>query len=138
MLGDVAEVREIEIDHKAAIARKLQLLKDLKQKKKNIAESLQNILENSSEYNEVTSALTDVQVKLKQAKLALLNSPEGRSLQMKRDDLKEEEKEVRESLAASIEVFVETTGETEIDIGEDDPLKIIKKFQLQSGQLRLF
>lgn len=135
---DQAEVR-VDIESvKSLVVAKLNKLQELKKEKKNFNESLKNILENDHDYGRFLSELELVQKTVKTRKSVLMNTVEANSIQVDRDDVKAEEKELKEELDRLLEVYVSKTGKNEITLSDDRMMIIKHKFSVNQGQLKLF
>lgn len=120
---DQASVNELlAIEHaiKTRIIQSEKLREDLKKEK----EMLKDMLDNDPEYNEKDKAAKAAAKEKTAAKLKVLNTPQGKTLNQKVKDLQNENKELQDGLSYYLREYSRLTGATQFE-GEDGEIREI-------------
>jgi ribosomal 50S subunit-associated protein YjgA (DUF615 family) len=105
---------------KSYISRIARLKEDLKP----VSEMLNDLLINNEEYKIAADAAKEASKKKSAVKKKVLSTPEGKTLNDKVSELKEDLKEAQESLSSYLTEYQRLTGSGEIE-GEDGELRQI-------------
>lgn len=119
------------------IFRKIEQLAETKQKLKALREQRKTILENDQDYSRAAEVLGERKDTLKQAEARVLQSQEAIQLEARLSEVKEEAKEIEESLGNHLEAYNAKTGKTVLE-AHGKKVYLTKKVKLASGQLALF
>lgn len=122
----------------SVIERHAVQLKEIKKKQKLVREQEVSLLDNDPEYSRrVDEAERYVQA-IKQEKARVKSTPESVAIKLKKDELKEEEKELAESLSNHLANYFNLTGSKVFDTSDGKQIKFKVKASIDSGQLSLF
>lgn len=135
----VQSVGEIEVHSQLAIIqRQMAEIDRLKDEKKNLRESLNNLLENNADYNEKNELKKSAAREAKLAKDKVLTTPEATGIVVKMDDVTAEIKELQESLSNNLMVYHTKTGSRSFEDAEGNERTIVYNYKVKPKQLRLF
>lgn len=139
-----AEVRQIDdvaetlSSLQAVIERNAHALKEVKDQQKIVREQEMNLLDNDPEYSrKVDEAERYVQA-IKEEKARVKATPQSISLKVKKAELKEQEKEIAESLSNHLANYYNLTGSKVFDTSDGKQIEFKVKASIGSGQLSLF
>lgn len=135
----VQSVGEIEVHSQLAIIqRQMAEIDRLKDEKKNLRESLNNLLENNADYNEKNELKKSAAREAKLAKDKVLTTPEATGIVVKMDDVTAAIKELQESLSNNLMVYHTKTGSRSFEDAEGNERTIVYNYKVKPKQLRLF
>lgn len=135
----VQSVGEIEVHSQLAIIqRQMAEIDRLKDEKKNLRESLNNLLENNADYNEKNELKKSAAREAKLAKDKVLTTPEATGIVVKMDDVTAAIKELQESLSNNLMVYHTKTGSRSFEDAEGNERTIVYTYKVKPKQLRLF
>lgn len=135
----VQSVGEIEVHSQLAIIqRQMAEIDRLKDEKKNLRESLNNLLENNADYNEKNELKKSAAREAKLSKDKVLTTPEATGIVVKMDDVTAEIKELQESLSNNLMVYHTKTGSRSFEDAEGNERTIVYNYKVKPKQLRLF
>lgn len=109
---------------KNIVARKAVQADELKEKLKEYNESLKNVLVNDAELAEAEDKAKEAKVAVVKRKKSLNDSPEVKNLKLKQAEVKEELKDVEDSLSNQLLQLYQITG--------------VKEFETAAGEVREF
>lgn len=120
----------------ALIERHIQQTDDLKQKIKTVSESMKSMLENDTQLSEVEAEAREVSKKVLERKRSIGESPEFRSFRAKIGEMKDELKELEESLNTHLLSYYQQTGVKTVDMagGGQREFRIVAKVLPQKKQ----
>lgn len=128
-MADIDSLYSIE----AAIRERSKRLAEMKDKQKKLHEMLTSYLENSDEYREAAKAAKDASAKKSSIKQQLLQKPEAQDLPEKLQEMRDEKKELEESLSYYLSEFSKLTGTNEFeDEGELKQIVYVAKLVKRS------
>lgn len=113
------------------IERNANELDRLHQAQKELRESLKNVFENDAELAEAEQKAQELTAQLKDRKQTLDNSPEVRQLKLKLTDLKEEVKEIEESLNNHLINLFQMTGSNSFDTSDGDQREFVVRAKVK-------
>lgn len=108
----------------SAIKLRSKKLSELKEKQKKVSEMLKSYLENDAEYVEAAKIAKDAAAKKNGIKKRLLSLPEAQGLAEKIEEIRDEKRELQESLSYYLSEFSRLSGTNEIE-DENGELKQI-------------
>lgn len=94
----------------ALVERQAIRVDDIREKVRALSESMRSVFENDNEYNSQEEYVKEASKKVKDRKSQLTQSPEFRELSAKSAELKDELKELEESLNGHLLSFYQQTG----------------------------
>jgi hypothetical protein len=120
---------------KNIVARKVNQADELKKKMREISESMKNVLINDSQLSEEEEKAKEVKLAVQKRKKDLNQSPEVKNLQLKMQEVKEELKDIEDSLSNQLLRMYQLTGVTEFetDGGEVREFAIKAKVKAKRG-----
>lgn len=127
--GEVTEDAEIEASDKMAetlttlqnlIEQRANALEDIKEKLKDHRTSLRDIMENDPALSEVKAEMETHFLKVKERKSQLQSTPESMSLKVKISELREEQKELEETLSNHLVNYHSLTHSNSFDTSDGD------------------
>lgn len=122
----------------AIIQRQMIEIDRLKGEKKNQREMLQNIVENSKEFDEKEEVRKVAAREAKLAKDKVLVTPEATQIIVKMDDITGEIKELQESLSNHLMVYHTKTGKRTFEDAEGNERTIVYAYKVKPKQMSLF
>ena len=120
----------------ALIERQIQRLDTVLQQIRTHTDSMKTIFENDTDLVENETQVQEVSKKSKERKKILIESPEFRELRAKSVELKDEIKELRESLNSYLLTYYQQTGVKTVDLaaGGQREFKVIAKLLPKKGE----
>lgn len=103
-----------------------------KQQLKQLREQLKNVFDNDTELANVSEQATKITQQLKERKQSIDNQPEVRQLKLKMVDLKDEVKEIEETLNLSCINLFQMTGSNSFDTSDGDQREFELKARVKS------
>ena len=108
---------------------------ELKKQLKDVNDSLRSILENSSDYSQLTEAAKIGAKKVQEQKATLMKSAEAMQLKVKARELRENIKDITESLGNHCRSYEAQTGQLILDLGKNQPLfEITKTYRIRRSR----
>lgn len=119
------------------IERNADELDRLRTEQKQMRESLKNVFENDAQLVEAEQQAQELTRQLKQRKESLDNSPEVRQLKLKLADLKEEMKEIEETLNNHLINLFQLTGSNSFDTSDGDQREFVLRAKVKPKKLKV-
>ncbi len=119
----------------ALLERQAERVDDLRRKIRAASESMKSIMDNDEKLTEVTQAIEKVSQDMKSRKKTLTDSPEFREQRSKTVELKDELKELEESLNSHLISYFQQTGVKTFDTtgGDQREFKLYAKVLPKKG-----
>jgi predicted nucleic acid-binding Zn-ribbon protein len=117
--------------------RQAMRIDDLRDKRKSLKESMRSFLENDNEYSTQQESVKEVSKKLKERKGSLTQSPEYRELSAKEAEMKDEQKELEESLGGHLLSIFKQTGAKVFDMSNGSQREFSIVARIKPKQLSL-
>lgn len=118
------------------IERGAEQLDKLKDAQKQLRESLKNVFENDAQLNEAEEKAVQIQSEVKDRKAQLDASAEVRQLKMKLADIKEDMKDLEESLNNHLINLFQLTGTNSFDTSDGDQREFVLKARIKPKKAR--
>lgn len=122
----------------ALALRSVAELKRLKAERKEVREQKRNLVVNDKGVSDIEYEMTDLTLKLKEAKAKISRTPEHEKLKLQDKELTEMINEVSEMLTSHLISYTNLTGSNIIEDDDGNELEIKHKVTVKSGQLKLF
>ena len=119
------------------IERNADELDRLHQKQKELRESLKNVFENDAQLTEAEDQVAEITRQLKERKQNLDNSPEVRQLKLKLGEIKEEVKEIEETLNNHLINLFQLTGSSSFDTSDGDQREFVVRAKVKPKKAKV-
>ncbi len=129
---DVGEAIVVNVAYEAEpiCVRQIQKLEELKNEKKKIRESLQSKLENDAEYSVALDVFTVASKEKTKRKFAVMRTAEALQLKFKEKEVREQIKEIEESLSNNLEAFCKQSGQLALQV-DGELIPIVRKYKVK-------
>ena len=107
------------------IRRKVGQIGELKEKSTQLREMVDDVLINDADYTQAMEAAKEAVKAKTAAKVKMMNQPEVRQAVEKLRDVKDQTKDLTESLSANLREYERLAGTNQIELGEGDLRQII-------------
>ncbi len=136
----VAEVRQVDSVYavRDVALRQISMIKELKEKQKQIREMKKSIMDNDQDLAHIESEAEELLEAIKAAKAKVKQQNDYVSLDVQEKELKEEINEIGETLSGHLITYSQMTGSNYIEDESGKQMKIKHKVSVHSGQQRLF
>lgn len=114
----------------SAIKTRNQKLSEIKKKMRDLNEMLKSYLENDDEYREAAKLAKDATAKKKAIKQRLMSDPAAKDLPTRIDEVREEKKELQESLSYYLTEYARLSGTNEFEDENGDLKQIVYSAKL--------
>lgn len=126
------QVAETLISLQNLIERNANELDRMKDAVKELRQQLKNIFENNVQLTEAEQMAEEVTTKVKELRQSVDNQPEVRQIKLKLTDLKEEMKEIEETLNSHLIHLFQLTGSNSFDTSDGDQREFELKARVKS------
>lgn len=137
-IHETADIAETISSLQNLIERNATELKRIKDRKKEIREQETSLLENDPVYTAKVEEAEAYVRKIKEEKARVKNTPEAQKLKLMKQELSQEEKEIKQTLSNHLTNYYAMTNSKSFDTSSGEVVEFKVNASIGSKQLRLF